>query len=202
MFSALCGMMVLVFGFMGCGSKKNPAGLQDFHLNVKNGRIHLAFVSTAAQWDVGVTLPVPQLGDATLSIQPDVQSSGVIFGFSAEIDQMLSRSVYFENSALPDGRLIPGVVGGHMRRTDVQVRDDYLVSMYFSNEAFGFYAPIRFSKKEIVKFLFKPLRFWITDPKGNRMGRGYVMPPTSSDGTGAGVMILLPFLGSAPDTES
>ncbi len=190
--AAIFVSFLITAGLSACGKGSSGIpGVKDFHAGISDGRLNISLLTTALHWDVGGSVPIPQLDDATLSVQPDLMSTGVIFSLSAPIESILKNSPSFAMSALPDGRAIPGIESGQMHRTDVELGNGFNISLYINSEAFGFFAPLPIKQKGLAKYLKKPVMYWITDSKGNRIGKAYLMPPTSKDGSGMGLMVLL-----------
>jgi hypothetical protein len=179
---------------VSCGNgKKGIPGIEDFTVSVLKGRLYVAFVATRLQWDAGVTLPIPGLGDATVSLAPHLSSDGTVFQFQVGIRSIINDGKPLPYSGLPDGRFIPDVAGGEMPRWDFQIKQVTL-SLYLSDDAFGVFIPLDLTG------LTNMVSIFIEDEKGNRLGKAYAIPPAISEasknmsGNGSGVLVLLPFV--------
>lgn len=191
---ALALVIAVVGSSCGKGSKSIP-GIERFHTGVVQSHLYVSFVSTALRWDQGLTLPIPGLDEATVSVTPDLATSGTVFQFSIGLAALLNNGKPLPLSGLPDGRAIPDIQGGTLPRWDAQVRDLKL-SLYLSNDAFGLFVPLSLiSKKGISLPVMISVR--IEDERGNILGKGYAIPSNSTGG-GSGLFVLLPYLGAEP----
>jgi hypothetical protein len=188
---ALCSISLLS---CGKGQSQIP-GLENVHIGVLQSRLYASFVSTSLNWDEGVTLPIPGLDDATVSVAPDLNSDGTVFQFSIALSSLTHKAKFYPSSGLPDGQPLPDVRDGVLPRWDVDVKKLKL-SLYLSDDAFALFVPLDFiSRKGIT--LPVTVSMTIEDERGNVLGKAYAIASGPS-GKGSGALILLPFLGSAP----
>lgn len=182
----------------GKGQKKVP-GLENFHVSVLSGRLYTSFLSTSLNWDTGITMPVPGIDDSEFSFSPNLEGEGTIFQFSVGIASLLHNGKQLPVAGLPDGRALPDIRGGGLPRWDVPVKN-ILLSIYLSDDAFGLFIPIVFKNKSGVTLPWM-VSTRIEDERGNLLGKAYALPP-NINGTGSGLLILLPYLGGAPQNGS
>jgi hypothetical protein len=192
--AAWLALLSLGVGSAGCGKGKKVPGLENFEVHVIQGRLNVGFVSTTLQLDGGITLEhIPGLRDASVSIGPDLNSEGTVFLFSIGLASLLGDGRELELAGLPDGRPLPDVVGGALPRWSATVKGLEL-SLYLSDDAFGLFVPLKFLDKA-GHLLLTTVSVEIVDERGNRLGKVYAIPSNVS-GSGSGLFILLPFLGS------
>jgi hypothetical protein len=172
--------------------------MQDFAVSVLKGRLYVTFLAETINWDFGATFPIPGLEDATVSIAPDLSSSGTLFQFSIDLASLVDHGQALPLSGLPDGRDLPDIVGGKLPRWDAKFKD-LTLSLYLSKDAFGLFVPISFTYKGLT--LPVMISVSINDEKGNLLGKAYAIPSNLS-GTGSGLFVLLPYLGGVPSTGS
>jgi hypothetical protein len=184
----------------GCGKgQKSVPGLENFHAGVLQANLYVNFVATALHWDSGLSLPIPGLDGANLSVAPDIESGGTTFQFSIALASLLNHGQPLPISALPDGRDIPDIEGGQLPRWDLSVKDALTLSLYLSNDAFGLFVPLDFvSKKGLMLPWMVSVK--ISDEKGNLLGKAYAIP--SKGGKGSGLFVLLPYLGGHAFAEA
>ena len=179
----------------GCGKGKKVPGLENFRLSVIQQRLYVAFVSTTLSWDYGVTTAIPGLKDATVTVAPDLITGGTVFQFSIGLAALLNDGKPFPLSGLPDGRAIPDIEGGVLPRWDAEI-EQLKLSVYLSNEVFGLFVPLKFMSKKGVTLPWL-VSMKIRDERGNLLGKVYAIPQNVG-GSGSGLLILLPYLGGAP----
>ena len=180
----------------GCGKgAKSIPGVERFQAGVVQSHLYVSFVSTALKWDQGLALPIPGLDEATVSVTPDLATSGTVFQFSIGLAALINNEKPLPLSGLPDGRAIPDIQGGTLPRWDSQVRD-LTLSIYLSNDAFGFFVPLSLITKKGFS-LPATVSVKIEDERGNNLGKGYAIP-SNSKGKGSGLFVLLPYLGAEP----
>jgi hypothetical protein len=183
----LAVILTCALALSGCGKgKKGVPGLENFHAGVLQKNLYVSFVATTLQWDQGITVPIPGLDDATLSVAPDLQSSGTVFQFSIGLEALLGGGKPLPVSGLPDGRALPDVQGGALPRWDADVRGLKL-SLYLSDDAFAIFVPLGIKPPWLVSVR-------IEDERGNLLGKAYAIP-SNVGGSGSGLFILLPYLG-------
>lgn len=182
----------------GCGKgSKTVPGLERFQAGVLQSRLYVSFVSTSLQWDQGLTLPIPGLDDATVSVAPDLATTGTVFQFSIGLEALLDDGRPLPLAGLPDGRAIPDVQGGQLPRWDAAVRGLKL-SLYLSNDAFGLFVPLKFVSSKGASLPFM-VAVRIEDERGNLLGKAYAIPPnTGGSSSSSGLFVLLPYLGAEP----
>jgi hypothetical protein len=186
--------LVLATLTTGCGKGKTLPGLSNLHTDVVAGKFYISFLTTLLQWDTGVTLPIPGLSDASLSVAPDFKSNGVVFQFSVGLSSLIgdAQNGKFPLSALPDGRAIPGVLGGVLPRWDLTLdpSKSYRLSFYLSGEALGLFVPlpIRFPAGAENLMVSQSIK----DSKGNRLGVGYAIPGSGNDQSGLLLLLSIP----------
>jgi hypothetical protein len=178
----------------GCGKGKKVPGLEGFEVHVIQSRLNVGFTSTTLQLDGGFSLEhIPGLRDASVSIGPDLNSGGTVFLFSIGLASLLNDGRELAPAGLPDGRPLPDVVGGALPHWSVAVKGLEL-DLYLSDDAFGLFVPLKFLDKS-GKLLLTTVSVEIIDERGNRLGKVYAIPSNVS-GSGSGLFILLPYLGS------
>jgi len=183
----------LILSIAGCGKgQKTVPGLENFHAGVLQSNLYVNFVSTSLHWDTGLSVPIPGLDDANLSVAPDIESGGTTFQFSIALASLLNQGKPLPLSSLPDGREIPDIEGGQLPRWDLKLKGAMTLSLYLSTDAFGLFVPLDFvSKKGLTLPWMVSVK--ITDDRGNLLGKAYAIP--SQDGAGSGLFVLLPYLG-------
>ncbi|MEK6577863.1 MAG: hypothetical protein AABZ55_01435 [Bdellovibrionota bacterium] len=185
-------LLTSAFIFSSCGNGKKVPGLEGFHTGVVQKRLYVSFISKTLQWDVGLTIPIPGLRDATVSVAPDLSSDGTVFQFSIGLEALLNHGQAFPLTGLPDGRPLPDIQGGVLPRWDVDIKK-LRMSLYLSNDAFGIFVPLAFLDQNGVGLPVQ-ISVDIEDERGNRLGRVYALP-MNINRTGSGLFILLPYLG-------
>ncbi len=185
----------LTLGGAGCGKGAKPIpGLERFSVSVIQTRLYASFVSTDLHWDAGLTLPIPGLRDASISVAPDLTSDGTLFQFGIGLQSIAPGAQPILNSGLPDGRPLPEVLGGKMSRWDASIKNISL-SIYISQDAFGLFIPLGLVDKSGYS-LPVMLSMRIEDDRGNLVGKAFAVPSNLS-GSGSGLFILLPHSGAA-----
>ncbi|MBC7691859.1 MAG: hypothetical protein H7222_08815 [Methylotenera sp.] len=157
--------------------------------------LFVSFVSTQLHWDAGITVPIPGLKNSTVSVAPDLNSSGTVFQLSVGLKTLLDDiSVHHELGGFPDGRALPDVATGMLPRWDTDIHGLKL-SVYLSEDAFGLFVPLKLiSPKGAVLDLMVSVA--ITDEKGNLLGKAYAIPASSlsSSQPTSGIFVLIPFI--------
>ena len=194
MVAAVAAVLIALPG-TGCGKGRKVPGLDAFHAGVMQSRLYVSFVATALQWDTGVSVKIPGLSDAVVSVAPDLNSSGTVFQFSIPLASLLNQGRPFPLLGLPDGRAIPDIVGGMLPRWDFRI-DRLQCNAYLSDDVFGLFVPIDFRSSTGVE-LPSMVSVEIQDERGNRIGRAYAIP-SAGQGTSSGLLVLLPYLGGLP----
>jgi hypothetical protein len=192
---ALIGSLISLSLFSGCGTGQTVPGIKGFSTGVVSKNLYLSFTSTTLKWDEGVTLPIPGLSDSTVSVTPDLMSSGTVFQFSISLDSLLKATPNGQLSGLPGGTPLPGVVSGELPRWDAEIHN-LTVSLYLSSDAFGVFIPLKFMD-QAGNVLGQTVSVPIEDEHGNRLGAVSAIPDSQASGSG-GVFVLLPYLGGQP----
>jgi hypothetical protein len=186
--------LVALLLLSGCGKGKSVPGLNSFHVGVLQSRLYASFVSTTLHWDVGLTAPIPGLQDSSVSVSPDLASSGTVFQFSIPLGSLLNHGRPLPIEALPDGRPLPDIQGGELPRWDTEI-NGLKLSVYLSNDAFALFVPLNFVAKNGFT-LATQVSVSIEDERGNLLGKAYAIPVNVS-GSGSGLFVLLPYLGGS-----
>ncbi|MBL7717036.1 MAG: hypothetical protein JNL01_16345 [Bdellovibrionales bacterium] len=176
--------------FQGCGRGKGKIpGLDRISVQVLEGRLYASFVAKKLQWDVGITFPIPGLPDSSFAVAPDFASNGTLFQIQVPLASLARAAApgVLPWLGLPDGRALPDVSYGVLPRWDFHV-GALRISAYLSPEVFGIYIPLPLNLPVGTSLPFY-LSFPVTDEKGNRLGKGYAVPPGPSGE--AGVLLLL-----------
>jgi hypothetical protein len=185
--------LVLLVGTLGCGKgAKTVPGLEGFQAGVLKSHLYVSFTSTSLHWDQGLTVPIPGLDDSTISVAPDLTSSGAVFQFSIGVDALIKQGKALPHSGLPDGTPLPDVTGGTLPRWDTQIKGLKL-SLYLSDDAFGLFVPLSFISQKGVSLPYQ-VSVSIQDERGNTLGKVFALPGES----GSGLFVLLPYLGAEP----
>jgi hypothetical protein len=182
-------LIAVATSMAGCGKgAKSVAGLDNFHMGVLDGKLVVSFLSETLHLNGGGSFPIPGLKDATLGINPDLQSTGTVFTFSVDPTTLASSlSSGGKSVGLPGGQPIPDVTGGTLPEWDVKVAGAD-VSLYLSNDIFGFFVPMTF-----LQALPATVSQDIDDSHGNILGRVYAIPAAGS-GSESGLLILVPYV--------
>lgn len=179
---------MVAFSFQSCGrGRAKIPGMDRISVQVLEGRLYASFVAKNLKWDAGVTIPIPGLVDSSFSVSPDFNSSGTLFQISIPLSSLARSSGALPWLGLPDGRGLPDVSFGILPRWDFHV-GALRISAYLSPEVFGIYIPLPLNLPVGTSLPFY-LSFPVTDEKGNRLGKGYAVPPGPSGE--AGVLLLL-----------
>jgi hypothetical protein len=196
--SLAVAVTVLWLSTAGCGKGQNSVpGLEKFQAGVLQSRLYVSFVSTTLNWDQGITFPIPGLTDATVSVAPDLTTSGTVFQFSIGLAALLDHAQALPKSGLPDGRALPDIEGGQLPRWDAQVKNLKL-SLYLSDDAFGLFVPLSFISKGVT--LPVMISVQLKDERGNILGKVYAIPSDETQSSSqSGLFVLLPYLGAGPN---
>jgi hypothetical protein len=178
----------------GCGSGKKIPGLENFRADVVKQNLYVSFLSTTFETDAGGSFPIPGLPGATLGFSPNLSGDGTVFQVTIPFMSVLDGGKPALLQGLPDGRALPGIRDGVMPRWTEHF-SGLDMSFYLSQEAFAFFIPIQLRAKNGTTLPFL-VSVKIQDERGNRIGQAYAIPPNPR-GEGAGIFILLPYLGSA-----
>jgi hypothetical protein len=162
---------------------------------VLEGRLHVSFVSSTLQWGGAITLPIPGLDDASISVAPDYFSKGTRFQFAIGLKALLEQDKPLLLSGLPDGRPLPDITDGVLPRWDGEIKG-FPLSLYLSRDAFGIFIPLSFTAGGVSLPMMISLA--IKDERGNILGKAYAVP-NNIHKKGSGLFILLPYLGAEPD---
>lgn|GEM_PF-2544731 len=184
-------LVAVATSMIGCGrgSKQSVAGLDNFYMAVKDGRLVVSFLTETLHLDAGGTAPIPGLKDATLGINPDLQSKGTIFMFSFNLTTLFKDAGNGGNlRSLPGGQPIPDVTNGMLPEWDARVGAAHF-NLYLSKDVFGFFIPMDF-----LQALPATISQEINDSHGNLLGRAYAIP-TAGSGTQSGLLVLVPYVG-------
>lgn len=190
----LAGIVACSLALTSCGSgKKKVPGLENLNISVVSNYLYVGFLSTTLNIDAGLTLPIPGLKDATLSMAPNIDGKGTVFQLAVALKDLF-QSIGGSTSGLPDGRPLPDVLNGTLPRWDVKAGGTTL-SLYLNNDAFGFFIPLKFQVGNVtLPFMVSQE---IRDEHQNLLGKVYAIPSNVS-GSGSGLFVLLPFKGEAP----
>jgi hypothetical protein len=178
----------------GCGSGRKVPGLENFSAAVRSGNLYVGFVATTLQLDGCASFPIPGVPGATLGCAPQLQGKGTVFQLSIPLMSVLGGGQTFTQGGLPDGRALPEVSGGILPRWTENFTS-LEMTLYTSNEAFGFFIPIPLKSGNGTTLPFI-VSIRIEDERGNLIGKAFAIPPNAR-GEGTGIFVLLPYLGKA-----
>jgi hypothetical protein len=204
-----CAALAASFFLSACNSTTIP-GISNPSVGVQtegnDQHLYASFQATALNIPAGATLPlpIPGLTNATIGVTPGVPQNGKPGGtvFQLDIDLTdLGNGITYEDQGLPDGRALPGIVGGVLPSWNFTI-DGISVYLYLQNNvAFGLFVPIDLTDSTGFT-LPDTLSLEIDDSRGNRVGEIYAIP-TQGGGTSSGLLLLIPFVnnGSAVQTN-
>lgn len=195
--------VVLLGSVAGCGQGQGSSttipGIDNFTLQVLDQQLYVSFVATALNWNEGISTAIPGLNGATVSISPDLQSSGTVFQFAIGLDTILGNSNgQGQPAGLPDGSMIPDITTGVLPRWEVTI-NKYSFYLYLSDDAFGIYLPLPMINAQ-GEALTGTVSLPINDDRGNLLGKVYAVP--SATAGDSGVLLLLPYLGGQSTSAS
>jgi hypothetical protein len=188
-------LAALAAGAIGCGGGFKIPGVDGLYAGIAGDYLVVSFSTNTFNTDVGLTVPIPGLAHSEFSLSPTLKGRGTLIQFNVHLEDIVTQSTVstsaIERAGLPDGRRLPDpdIKDGQLPRLDLKLGGVPL-NFYFSESHFGFFMPVRIT---LPKGFFTPFQIVIVikDRKGKRLGRLYVVPPSSSGG-GSGLFISMP----------
>jgi hypothetical protein len=187
------GLAIVLQLGLASPAKASIPGLENFHIGIVSGRLLVSFVAEQLVWDYGLTVPIPWLPGATMSVGPDLYSMGTLFQFQCPLEDLVNHGKPLPKLGLPDGRVLPDVRDGALPRWDVPIRK-LVLSLYLGTDVFALFVPLQFLDDQGLG-LPVMITVPIEDEHGNLLGKVYAVPSNVS-GKGSGLFLLLPYLGS------
>lgn len=189
-----CLILAAAFAVTACGGddKKNPiVSNVDFKVTYAEPYFSLSLVLKNLVLDGGVRVPLPNTTQSHVEMMPDFASNGTQLAVYLHRDDVkaLSGVNFLDPKALPDGRPLPGVVGGTLPSLAIQVPKLRNITFYFGPKAFGTFIPVKLGLKEYMA----TFRLYSSD--GNRVGNismvGENGQATDQPYNGSGLLFLI-----------
>jgi hypothetical protein len=193
-------MIAAATSHIGCGKgkKKSVPGIERFQAGILDQRFYLSFAAPFLPIDQGLTIPIPRVEGALLTVGPDLTGSGSLIQFSAELQrlgQSLQSFLQAPEQGLPDGRPLPDIRDGKLPRFDFSWSGQSRISLYLSGEAFAVFFPISLRIPGGASLLV-PLSIPLKDESGNSIGRAYAIPDRvgakPDEPASGGILVLIP----------
>lgn len=184
-------VFVLGFGLVGCGGKGgglNPeiAGIDGPNVELIDGRFILSMTFEDISFDGGVTLPVPNYPNSSLSVGPDFESDGMLLVFTVAIEDFVDvNGRYMDPQKLPGGRPLPGVSSGRLPAAAMRIPQVLNSVFYVGPKVLGFFVPVKQLDLQggILTFRFH-------DKDGVRVGN-ISLVGQDQNGKNAGLLVLI-----------
>ncbi len=164
-------------------------GVNGPKLNIQNGKILLSIELENVDIPGGVTLPLKDLPNSTVSVGPSLDDSGIFTGTLIQVsfDPKDAENDDFNvvpPQVLPDGRPFPFTVDGSLPALAFQVSKAKNTTFYVSNKLFGFFLPISLPRDFTMDVHYR------LKVNGKNYGIVSLIHPNEYD-EGSGVIVLL-----------
>lgn len=122
-------------------------GVKGPFFNVVDGKVVMTIKFLNLNLDGGAKIPVPETRESYAELAPNVEDGGMMFSLYADADDLAAINIGVgDGNTLPDGRPLPGIVGGRLEnslRVDTHIAKQDL-SFYFHKTLFGVWLPFGF----------------------------------------------------------
>ncbi len=158
-------------------------------INVQDGKILITVELENIELQGGVTLPLRNMDNSTVTISPalsgDLLSSGTMIQVAFDVKDVENDNFrVVPNETLPDGRAFPFLIDGTLPALAVNVPQAKDMTFYASEKLFGFFLPISLPADFNIGVHYK------IKINGKSYGIVSLIHP-NSQGEGAGVVVLL-----------
>lgn len=189
--TGLAVALLLSFGLVGCGGATggvNPeiAGVKGPTVELVDGRFLLSMAFTGLAVDAGVTIPIPNYPNSSLSLGPDFETDGMLVVLTVSVADFVNigdRGA--DPQKLPGGRPLPGVAAGQLPAIALRVPELMNSVLYVGPKVLGFFVP--FKKLDLAGQI---LTFRFHDKAGVRVGNISVVGQDENKQNG-GLLVLI-----------
>lgn len=190
--SVLAIIMIFSLSFLSsCGGNgTNPIikGVQGPNVDILEDTVVVSAVFQKVNLGAGGRFSIPKYPNSYIELAPDLFSTGTVMNISISMKDIVGGNADFlDPQFLPDGRAIPGIVGGRLPAVAFTVPSFHNITFYLGKRVFGFFVPTPIPYAENIPNGIATFRFF---SKGTRTGNISVVSATQG-GSGSGVLLLL-----------
>ncbi len=185
MSAALC--LTTAIAFSGCRNGTATGsidGVQGPNVSYDSKFLTVSMVFNTLQIEGGLSMPVPDHPNSTISLGPDLKTGGTLLTYTIAVPD-LGTSLNMAPTTLPGGRPLPGVAGGSLPAISFEVPQLQNSVFYVSKQFVGFFVRTDFLKMQDAIITLR-----LNDQNGKYMGTVSAVGPDSLK-QNAGVLVLL-----------
>lgn len=178
-------------GLVGCGGQTggiNPeiAGVKGPNVELVDGRFLLSMAFTNLSADAGITIPIPNYPNSSLSIGPDFETDGMLVVLTVSVADFVNIGDRGASpQKLPGGRPLPGVSAGQLPAIALRVPELLNSTLYVGPKVLGFFVP--FKQLDLAGQI---LTFRFHDKSGVRVGN-ISLVGQDENRQNAGILVLI-----------
>ncbi len=174
---------------VGCGGGggENPsiAGISGPDVNIVNGYFILSMTFRHIHFDGGVTIPIKNYPNSSISVGPDFESDGMLLTFNIAIEDFVEKeNIEMNPQSLPGGRPLPSVADGALPAIAITVPELNDTIFYVGNKIFGVFVPFK------MDFLGVTITHRFYDVMGIRAGN-ISLVNSDAEGENGGLLVLI-----------
>lgn len=186
-------LMIVSVGLVGCGgdgSGLNPEidGVVGPNVEFSGEYMQMSMVFKTLKLDGGLTLPIPEFPNSSLSIGPDFQSDGTLLTLAVSVKDFGVDDDLLDPTRLPGGRPLPGVASGELPAVALQIPQLFNTIFYVGKQIVGFFVPTDFLNLDVIKGAI--LTFKFHNGEGKRIGN-LSLVGGDENSENAGILILI-----------
>ena len=170
---------------VSCGSQPELPkieGVAGPFFNVMDGRVLVSMTLQNVEIIGGLRLPLGKLQNSSVEVTP-AQDGGTLFQVAVDIADIEGTNWNLvDPHALPDGRPLPGIVGGQLPAFAVTIPQLADTTVYASQKVFGFFLPFKMNVQAIATFSIVM--------NGKKFGN-LSLVGTDANHTGSGLLTLI-----------
>lgn len=191
---ALLALLIVVsVSLVGCGGSGvglNPEidGVVGPNVEFSGEYMQLSMVFTSLELEGGLTLPIPEHPNSSLSIGPDFQSNGTLLTLAISVRDFGIDGQLLDPTRLPGGRPLPGVAAGELPAAAIQVPQLFDTIFYVGPKILGFFVPTDFLNLDAAQGAILTFKFYSTE--GKRIGN-LSLVGSDSNKENAGILVLI-----------
>jgi hypothetical protein len=140
---------------VSCGSQPDLPkinGVKGPFFNVQDGKVLISVELERVSIPVGGSVKIDNMENSYLEVTPG-QFGGTLFQVTLDMKDVENGDFRFlDPKKLPDGRELPGIVGGVLPSVAINVREWRDVTFYLSKRVFGFFLPTNLDKVSNLPF--------------------------------------------------
>lgn len=140
---------------VSCGSQPELPKIQGVSgpfFNVLDGKVLVSMTLQNVEIMGGVRLPLGKMQNSSVEVSP-AQDGGTLFQVAMDLKDVEGTDwTLVDPHALPDGRPLPGIVGGQLPAFAVTVPQLADTTVYASQKVVGFFLPFKMNVQAIATF--------------------------------------------------